>query len=165
MVERFRAWYQDEGIAAEVFMAVSAKQLSAPLDIHSRVHAVHAFSQLPESQALAAANKRVSNLLSKAEQGEVGNDVNISLLSEETEKVLAEKIAQKQEVLTPLLAERQYTEALTGLADLREAVDNFFDSVMVMAEDKDVRANRLALLQQLRELFLQVADVSCLVTS
>lgn len=162
MLERFRAWYQDEGIAAEVFMAVSAKQISAPLDIHNRVQAVHSFSQLEESQALAAANKRVSNILNKVGEGDIAQSIDQNLLQDETEKQLARILQDKQQALQPLLSERKYEQALASLASLRQPVDNFFDSVMVMADDPELKANRLALLSQLRGLFLQVADISCL---
>jgi glycyl-tRNA synthetase beta chain len=165
MLERFRAWYQDEGIAAEVFMAVSAKKLSAPLDIHNRVQAVHAFSQLAESQALAAANKRVSNILNKAREGEVASRINSALLIDGAERLLAEQLLAKQSWLVPLLAEQKYDEILAGLVDLRQPVDAFFDGVMVMVDDANIRANRLALLTQLRGLFLQVADISCLASA
>lgn len=162
MLDRFRAWYQDEGIAAEVFMAVSAKQLSVPLDIHNRVQAVHRFSQLEESQALAAANKRVSNILNKVEASDIATSVNQNLLSSDAEKLLADQLQAKQKELEPLLLDRQYEQALASLVSLREPIDTFFDSVMVMADDSKLKANRLALLAQLRDLFLQVADISCL---
>ncbi|MBB6520172.1 glycine--tRNA ligase subunit beta [Pseudoteredinibacter isoporae] len=161
MLERFRAWYEEEKIAAEVFMAVSAKNLSVPLDINRRVHAVHAFSQLEDATALAAANKRVSNILAKLESP-VADDVNDALLTEAAEKALAKAVAEKAEQVAPLFVDANYTEALSALADLRPVVDSFFDDVMVMADDMDLRNNRLALLNKLRQLFLQVADISLL---
>lgn len=163
MIERFRATYVEEHIPVEVFMAVSAKQLSRPLDIDRRVKAVHAFNQLPEAQALAAANKRVSNILAKLDDDSALGDVNDALLSEPAEKALARQLKQKQQALAPLFANRQYREALTELAGLRMAVDTFFDEVMVMADSDAVKNNRLALLRQLRELFLEIADISYLV--
>lgn len=162
MLERFRAWYQDEGIAAEVFMAVSAKGLSAPLDIHNRVQAVHSFSQLEESQALAAANKRVSNILNKVNEGDIAQSIDNSLLTDDAEKQLSQILQDKQLELEPLLSDRKYEQALASLASLRQPVDAFFDNVMVMADEPALRANRLAILSQLRGLFLQVADISCL---
>jgi len=162
MLERFRAWYQDEGIAAEVFMAVSAKRLSAPLDIHNRVQAVHSFSQLEESQALAAANKRVSNILNKVNEGDIAQSIDNSLLTDDAEKQLSQILQDKQLELEPLLSDRKYEQALASLASLRQPVDAFFDNVMVMADEPALRANRLAILSQLRGLFLQVADISCL---
>lgn len=161
MIERFRSWYEEEKIAAEVFMAVSAKNLTVPLDINRRVHAVNAFSQLEDASALAAANKRVSNILAKLDQAPA-NDIDQSLLQEDAEKNLAQAVAQKTEQVTPLFAAANYTEALSALADLRPVVDSFFDDVMVMADDEALRNNRLALLSQLRQLFLQVADISLL---
>lgn len=162
MLERFRAWYQDEGIAAEVFMAVSAKRLSAPLDIHNRVQAVHSFSQLEESQALAAANKRVSNILNKVNEGDIAQSIDNSLLTDDAEKQLSQILQDKQLELEALLSDRKYEQALASLASLRQPVDAFFDNVMIMADEPALRANRLAILGQLRGLFLQVADISCL---
>ena len=162
MLERFVAWYDDENFAPEIFMAVSAKQLSVPLDIDNRVRAVKQFGDLPAAQALASANKRVANILAKLD-AEPSEHVNVDLLIEPAEKLLAEQIAAKQQVTEPLFANSQFTQALTSLADLQPAVDGFFDQVMVMAEDESVRNNRLALLMQLRNLFLQVADISLLV--
>lgn len=163
MVERFRAWYEEDQIPVEVFMAVSAKGLSQPLDIDQRVKAVHNFSQLPEAQALAAANKRVSNILAKVDdQSAIGN-VDPGLLTDAAEKTLAQLVQDKAEQVAPLFAQRQYREALANLAELREAVDVFFEEVMVMADDEALKNNRLALLKQLRGLFLEVADISLLV--
>jgi glycyl-tRNA synthetase beta chain len=163
MIERFRAWYEEDNIAPEIFMAVSAKGLSQPLDINSRVKAVHSFSQLPEAQALAAANKRVSNILAKLDSDAHLGNVDNKLLNEGAEKTLAELVHNKTDEVAPLFAERQYTEALASLASLRVAVDCFFDDVMVMVDDEALRNNRLALLKQLRGLFLEVADISLLV--
>ncbi len=161
MLDRFSAWYQDENIPAEVFQAVRARGITKPLDINNRVHAVFAFNKLDAAQALAAANKRVSNILAKAEQG-ISDQVDASLLQEDAEKQLAEKVANVADTLAPVFAESNYTLAMETLAELREPVDQFFDQVMVMAEDEAVRNNRLALLAQLRNLFLEVADISLL---
>lgn len=162
MLDRFRAFYEDANIPAEVFQAVTAKQLSQPLDINQRVLAVNEFSKLPQAQALAAANKRVSNILSK--QNASSNAViHSDLLKEEAEINLARAISAKAELVTPLFDKREYTKALAALADLQQPVDAFFDSVMVMCEDAALQQNRLALLQQLRGLFLEVADISYLV--
>jgi glycyl-tRNA synthetase beta chain len=163
VVERLRSMYLDDGIGAETFHAVAAKQLSVPLDIHQRVLAVHHFTQLPEAASLAAANKRVSNILSKSGAQEATAAVDVSLLQEAAEKTLAEALAVKQQQVAPLFAQRDYTQTLAALANLREPVDAFFDGVMVMADDAAMRKNRLALLSQLRALFLQVADISQLV--
>jgi glycyl-tRNA synthetase beta chain len=162
MLERFRAFFEDANIPAEVFQSVTAKQLSQPLDINQRVLAVNEFSKLPQAQALAAANKRVSNILAK-QNASTNAVVHANLLQEDAEKHLASAISAKAELVTPLFAKREYTKALAALADLQQPVDAFFDSVMVMCEDQSLQQNRLALLQQLRGLFLEVADISYLV--
>ncbi|MEC8427487.1 MAG: DALR anticodon-binding domain-containing protein, partial [Pseudomonadota bacterium] len=162
MVERFRAWYEEESIKVEVFMAVQAKNLTQPLDINNRVHAVNSFSQLPEAQALAAANKRVSNILGKLESVP-STQLNESLLQEDAEKTLAKSLQAVATEVKPLFAERDYSAALTKLATLRNDIDSFFDDVMVMADDEALRNNRIALLCVLRNLFLEVADISLLV--
>lgn len=162
MVERFRAWYEEENIKVEVFMAVQAKNLSQPLDINNRVHAVNSFSQLPEAQALAAANKRVSNILGKLESVP-STQLNESLLQEDAEKALAKSLQAVATEVEPLFADRDYSAALTKLATLRNDIDTFFDDVMVMADDEALRSNRIALLCVLRNLFLEVADISLLV--
>ncbi|MCE3253040.1 MAG: glycine--tRNA ligase subunit beta [Cellvibrio sp.] len=162
MLERFRAFFEDANIPAEVFQSVTAKQLSQPLDINQRVLAVNEFSKLPQAQALAAANKRVSNILAK-QNAAVSTDVNAALLQEDAEKNLAQAVSAKAAVVAPLFASREYTKALAALADLQQPVDAFFDSVMVMCDDQALQQNRLALLQQLRGLFLEVADISYLV--
>lgn len=162
MLERFRAFFEDANIPAEVFQSVTAKQLSQPLDINQRVLAVNEFSKLPQAQALAAANKRVSNILAK-QNAALSTEVNSALLQEDAEKNLAQAVSAKASVVAPLFAAREYTQALAALADLQQPVDAFFDSVMVMCEDAALQQNRLALLQQLRGLFLEVADISYLV--
>jgi glycyl-tRNA synthetase beta chain len=161
MLDRFRAWYEDAQIPAEVFQAVNAKQISVPLDIDQRVKAVFEFSKLPQAQALAAANKRVSNILSK-QTGPVAT-LQTRLLVEPAEIALAKAVTDKVILVSPLFIARQYTEALASLADLQQPVDAFFDGVMVMCDDIELQQNRLALLQQLRGLFLEVADISYLV--
>jgi glycyl-tRNA synthetase beta chain len=165
MIERFRAWYEEEGVATEVFRAVSARKPRRPLDIQRRVHAVHAFTRLPEATALAAANKRVSNILEKLEEGHEFGDVSANLLKEPQEIELSRRLAELAETSARHLERDQYTEALTSLAALREPVDRFFDDVMVNVEDAALRDNRLNLLKRLRDLFLQVADISQLVVT
>lgn len=162
MLERFSAWYKDEGIAVEVFQSVRTLGLSNALDINNRVQAVNSFSAMEEAQALAAANKRVSNILAKNGGESVVAEVDADLLSEDAEKVLAAQIAEKQTQVQPLLADAKYKEALASLAGLRDAVDAFFDNVMVMADDEAVKNNRLALLKQLQGLFIAIADISLL---
>ncbi len=165
MVERFRAWYEDEDIPVEVFRAVSAKDLSRPLDIHRRVQAVHAFSCLPEASALAAANKRVSNILGKLEADHVFDKVSANLLREPQEKTLHHALSAVEGIFDGHMAKREYTEALAALAELRTPIDAFFDDVMVNADDEALRTNRLNLLKVLRDKFLLVADISLLVVA
>jgi glycyl-tRNA synthetase beta chain len=162
MLDRFRAFYEDANIPAEVFQAVNAKQLSQPLDINQRVLAVNEFSKLPQAQALAAANKRVSNILSK-QNASTNAIIHTDLLHEDAEKNLAKAVSLKAQIVAPLFAAREYAKALATLADLQQPVDAFFDNVMVMSDDPALQQNRLALLQQLRGLFLEVADISYLV--
>lgn len=160
MLERFRARYEEDNIPVAVFKAVSARNLSRPLDIHRRVLAVHAFAQLPQAQALAAANKRVSNILDKLEAHHSFSDVSADLLVEPQEKALSESLANLEERALRHVQAEEYTEALASLAALRDPVDAFFDGVMVNAEDEALRNNRLNLLKRLRDLFLEVADIS-----
>jgi len=165
MLERFRAWYADEGIGASIFQAVSAVRPVSPLDFHQRVQAVAAFSRLPEAAALAAANKRVSNLLAKQSSGDTAIEVSTELLSEDAEKDLSAAVNGKVGEVTPLFSQGDYSSGLAALAELKEPVDRFFDEVLVMAEEPDIQANRLALLNQLRNLFLLTADISHLHSS
>ena len=163
IIERFKSWYRDEGMAAEVFASVAALNLSNPLDINARVLAVHQFTLLPEAVALAAANKRVSNILTKQLGDKIPPAVNLDLLEDAAEKKLAADIKSLALLVTPMLAQREYNQVLQKLALLREPVDAFFDDVMVMADDSAVRNNRLALLYSLQQLFIGVADISQLV--
>ena len=165
MLERFRAHYDEQGIGAEVYLAVHARRPTRPLDFDRRVKAVEAFRQLPEAQALAGANKRVSNILTKQGGDNIGEAVDTSLLQDAEEKTLAEQVEQQAQAVLPLFEQGDYSSALRSLAQLREPVDSFFDEVMVMADDEAVRNNRLALLNRLRNLFLRVADISLLPTA
>lgn len=165
MIERFRAWYEDESIPAEVFRAVSAKGIGQPLDIQQRVHAVNAFTRLPEAADLAAANKRVSNILAKLDGAYNFGEVSANLLVQPEEKALSESLQAVSATSGTLLEEGAYTEALASLAELRDPVDAFFDGVMVNAEEAELRANRLNLLKALQDLFVQVADISQLAVS
>lgn len=161
MLGRFRAWYQDEGIAVDVIQAVLARRPTRPADFDARVRAVSHFLTLDSAEALAAANKRVSNILAKVE-GEISSEIDRTLLVEAEEKALAEQVITLQAELAPLFEKGEYQTALDRLAGLREVVDNFFDKVMVNAEDPKLRQNRQAILNNLRNLFLQVADISLL---
>ncbi|WP_165857183.1 glycine--tRNA ligase subunit beta [Marinobacter sp. JSM 1782161] len=164
MLERFRAHYEEQGIGAEVYLAVHARRPTRPLDFEQRIQAVEKFRQLPAAEALAAANKRVSNILVKQGGDSLGDTVDTSLLQDDAEKALADAVDAQAEKVAPLFARGDYAAALASLADLRETVDRFFDEVMVMADDESVKRNRLALLNRLRNLFLQVADISLLPT-
>lgn len=159
--DRLRARYEDEGIDVSVYQAVRAVNPTSPLDFDQRVQAVQVFRALPQAAALAAANKRVSNLLSKAE-GQIAANVEAHYFDSPSEFALNAAIQQADNAVQPLAAQRQYSQALTQLASLREPVDAFFEKVLVNAEDARVRANRYALLARLRGLFLGVADISVL---
>ncbi|MBN6079824.1 glycine--tRNA ligase subunit beta [Aggregatibacter actinomycetemcomitans] len=160
MLGRFRAWYQDEGIAVNVIQAVLARHPTRPADFDARVRAVSHFRTLDSAEALAAANKRVANILAKADIA-IG-EINLSDCVEPAEKALAEAVLALQTEVQPLIAQGEYTAVLDKLANLRTPVDNFFDNVMVNAEDPALRQNRLAILNTLQGLFLQVADISLL---
>ena len=159
--DRLRARYEDEGVEVAVYQAVRAVSPTSPLDFDQRVQAVQGFRALPQAAALAAANKRVSNLLSKAE-GQVAASVEAHYFDNPSEFALNAAIQQAEQAVQPLAAARQYNLALSQLANLREPVDAFFEAVLVNAEDPAVRANRYALLAKLRGLFLGVADISVL---
>ena len=160
MLGRFRAWYQDEGIAVDVIQAVLARRPTRPADFDARVRAVSHFRTLDSAEALAAANKRVSNILAKADSA-IG-EINLTACLEPAEKALAEAVLALRTEVQPLIAQGDYTAVLDKLASLRAPVDSFFDNVMVNAEDPALRQNRLAILNTLQGLFLQVADISVL---
>ena len=160
MLGRFRAWYQDEGIAVDVIQAVLARRPTRPADFDARVRAVSHFRTLDSAEALAAANKRVSNILAKADAA-IG-EINLTACVEPAEKALAEAVLALRTEVQPLIAQGDYTAVLDKLANLRSPVDSFFDNVMVNAEDPVLRQNRLAILNTLQDLFLQVADISVL---
>ena len=160
MLGRFRAWYQDEGIAVDVIQAVLARRPTRPADFDARVRAVSHFRTLDSAEALAAANKRVSNILAKADAA-IG-EINLTACVEPAEKALAEAVLALRTEVQPLIAQGDYTAVLDKLANLRSTVDAFFADVMVNAEDPALRQNRLAILNTLQGLFLQVADISVL---
>lgn len=161
MLGRFRAWYQDAGFSVDIIQAVLARRPTKPADFDQRVKAVSHFRELEAAEALAAANKRVGNILAKFD-GELAAEIDLALLQEDAEKALAESVEVMTEALEPAFATGNYQEALSKLADLREPVDAFFDNVMVMADDEALKKNRLTLLNNLRNLFLQIADISLL---
>jgi glycyl-tRNA synthetase beta chain len=163
IIERLRAYYVegDAGIAVttEMFDAVLATRPVSPLDFDARLRALVEFLRLPEAQALAAANKRIANILRKVSEP-VGDRVDANQLIDPAEQILGEQVAAIAHQVEPRFAAREYTEALKSLAVLRNAVDGFFDSVMVMADDAALRTNRLALLKRMQDLFMHVADLS-----
>lgn len=161
MLGRFRAWYQDEGHSVDVIQAVLARRPTQPADFDKRVKAVSHFRSLDAAESLAAANKRVGNILAKFD-GELAANIDQSLLIEDAEKALAKDVEAMLATLAPVFAAGNYQQALSELANLREAVDAFFDNVMVMADDEALKVNRLTMLNLLRNEFLKVADISLL---
>ncbi|MDN3608618.1 glycine--tRNA ligase subunit beta [Vibrio ostreicida] len=161
MLGRFRTWYQDAGFSIDIIQAVLARRPTKPADFDQRVKAVSHFRELDAAEALSAANKRVGNILAKFD-GELADEIDLSLLQEEAEKALAENVEVMAEALEPAFATGNYQEALSKLANLRDPVNAFFDNVMVMVDDETLKNNRLTLLNKLRNLFLQVADISLL---
>jgi glycyl-tRNA synthetase beta chain len=163
IVERLRAYYIEGGagfeVTAEMFDAVLATRPASPLDFDARLRALVEFLQLPDAQSLAAANKRIANILRKATEP-VREQFDPDRLIDPAEQILGEQIEAIARQVEPRFASREYTSALKSLAVLRKAVDDFFDSVMVMADDPALRGNRLALLRRLQGLFMHAADLS-----
>ena len=161
ITDRLKGYFldRDTTLTAEVFEAVMARAPASLVDFDQRRKAVQAFLRLGEAQSLAAANKRIGNILKKAEL-EVAGPVNRKLLTEANEISLFDVVTEAAGNVRPMVEKRRYTEALAALASLRGPVDKFFDDVMVMADDERVRNNRLALLSELRSLFLEIADIS-----
>jgi len=158
VMERARAYYLESGIRPDVFDAVLAQQPGQPYDFDQRIRAVTAFRALPEAESLSAANKRIANILKNL--GKVNPRIDESLLQAAAEKNLYQTLQKLTVTVKPLFARHDYQKALFELAQLRETVDRFFDDVMVMVDDEAIKQNRLALLENLRQLFLQVADLS-----
>lgn len=149
--ERLKQYYVDQGVSIETFEAVRANQPSNFYDFDCRIQAVLEFEKLPEAKALAAANKRVINILNK--QGEVTGPIDENRLVENAEKALATTLTTVKSQCQPLFESRDYTAYLKALAALKTPVDAFFDGVMVMAEDEQLKTNRLAILGELKSLF------------
>lgn len=156
---RYRAMYTEQGVSVDTIQAVQAINPHMPLDFDQRIRAVQAFSELPQASMLADSNKRVANILAKSEE-EVGDSVDESLLTETAEQNLYRAVHNAQTEVTPLLEQANYTQVLQTLASLDEPLTQFFDSVMVNSDDAALKSNRLALLKQVRNLFLTVADIS-----
>lgn len=159
IIDRLKTYYLNQDIKVDVFESVRIQRPTQPNDFDARVRAVMAFQGHSAAEALAAANKRISNILKQAD-GKIPAKIHAQLLTEPAEQVLAAQLEALSLAIAPQIQQRNYTAILTELAKLREPVDAFFDNVMVMAEDTKVRHNRLALLNQLRNLFLDVADIS-----
>ena len=160
MLERLRTHYHDTAISTDVFEAVLERRPSQPYDFDRRVRAVAEFRKLPEAESLAAANKRISNIILKQVSWTIPDKIESGLLQENIERSLFAGVNQLSGEVLPLFDKRDYEGALKKLAKLREPVDGFFDHVMVMVEDTALRDNRLALLNSIRQLFLRVADLS-----
>ena len=158
---RFRAFYQEQGIALDVIQAVLAKKPSAPLDFDKRIKAVSFFGELAEAATLAAANKRVGNILAKFD-GQLYDGLKAELASEQAEKDLADVFQGIRLKVAPLMADKNYQAALSELAQLKAPIDTFFDNVMVMSDDEAVKINRLTLLNEIRNNFFAIADISLL---
>ena len=164
MLDRLRAYFADRSIPTDVFNAVLAKEPTRPLDFAYRVRAVEVFRTLPEAASLAAANKRIGNILRQAEQGKIGvpGEVDDALLREDAERSLSDTLGSIEPRARAMLDAGEYTGALASLAGLRDHVDRFFDTVQVMDDDDALRGNRLALLARIGALFMEAADISVL---
>lgn len=158
---RFRAFYQEQGIRVDIIQAVLAKKPSAPLDFDKRIKAVTFFGELAEAATLAAANKRVGNILAKFD-GELYQAFNSDLATEEAERDLANIYQEIKLKVSPLMDDKNYQAALSELAQLKAPIDTFFDNVMVMSDDEAVKINRLTLLNEIRNSFFAIADISVL---
>ena len=156
---RYRAMYTEQGVSVDTIQAVQAINPHMPLDFDQRIRAVQAFSELPQAEKLADSNKRVANILAKSEVS-VADTVDESLLSEAAEQALYQAVQQAQTAVTPLLETADYTQILQTLVSLDAPLTQFFADVMVNSEDAALKNNRLALLKQVRALFLTVADIS-----
>jgi len=161
ITERLRRYFldRDTNLMTETFDAVMVRQPASLLDFDRRIAAVQTFSRLEQAESLAAANKRIANILRKASDP-TGLTVKDKLFELDAEAALHSALQNSREKVAPMLEQRRYAEILNELADLRDPVDRFFDDVMVMADDEAVKNNRLALLGEVRELFLDVADIS-----
>lgn len=160
--ERLKPWYQDQNISPDVFASVAALKISNPYDFHLRIQAVQHFKKLPEAEALSIANKRVSNILTKSNNEMSAQQIDEKLFEHHSEHVLQAKLAEKRDAVAHFSESGNYKKVLSELAGLREPVDDFFEHVLVMADDKNRRENRLLMLKELRNLFLHVADVALL---
>ena len=159
LLDRLKGYYQDEGIATKLYESVRACTPRKPYDFHLRIEAVANFTSLPEAESLSAANKRIHNILRKVDEN-IPDRVDSNLLTERAEKELFTTLSKVEEQVSDLLYTGNYNQALKEMASLHTVTDDFFDNVMVMADNQDIRVNRLALLSSIRNLFLQIADLS-----
>lgn len=160
--ERLKPWYSDQNVPHDVYMAVAALDSARIYDMHRRIQAVQRFKQLPDAESLSVANKRVSNILAKYDGHLPSHDIDQTLFETDVERELALALDMQRKDIMPLYQSARYVDVLTQLAALRKPVDEFFEKVMVMTEDKARRENRLLMLKKLRDLFLQVADIALL---
>jgi glycyl-tRNA synthetase beta chain len=160
LLERLKYHYLEQGVSAQLFASVAEVQPKSLTEFAARLSAVQAFMKLPAAESLAAANKRVKNILRKQAEQDISGEVKSKLLVEPAEQALFAEITTQQDKLASLLSQADYQACLESLAQLREPVDQFFADVMVMSEEAKLQQNRLCLLQQLRALFLSVADIS-----
>ena len=158
-LERLRAYYQEQGLNFDSIDAVLACRPTSPLDIDHRIRGIESFRLLPAAVSLASANKRIRNIIRKAEES-FPSEPDQTYFDHATERRLYDEMEAVSAKMAPLLKQGDYQTALQHLASLRETVDHYFDDVLVMHEDHTVRINRLAFLQKVRQLFLQVADIS-----
>jgi len=159
MLERFRFWFEEEGISAEIYLSIHGLRPSKPLDFVRRAHAVAAYTQLEAASTVIPGYKRVGNILAKLDTTP-STTINDTLLTDEAEKELAQALNGLSSSVASMTGAGDYQGALQALADLRQPIDRFFEEVRVMADDADVKQNRLAMLQQLKELFGGIADIS-----
>lgn len=159
MLDRLKHYYLDSGYPSDVFEAVRHCRPVSPMDFHRRMVAVKAFANMKEAKSLAAANKRIRNILRQS--GKVDwNHVSLELIELDEERALARRVEELKRELQPLFREWRYTDAMKRLAGIRTQVDDFFDKVMVNVDEEAVRNNRYSLLASVSDLFLQVADIS-----
>jgi len=160
---RLRGYYLEQGISHDTYEAVDSVSGLQLHDIDRRIKALGVFRSLPEAAALAAANKRIANILKKsAEDSDATQTVDESLLEDDSEKTLYKQVQSLTAAITPLIAKGNYEKVLSELSSLKDSIDAFFNQVMVMCDDEKIKNNRIALLHQMRSLFLKVADISCL---
>ncbi len=159
MLDRLKVYYTSQDISVDVYDAVITLKPTRPMDFDRRVHAVNEFRKLDEAESLAAANKRIGNILKKV-KGDLPDSIDTSLMQESEETRLNEQLQAMSATVKPLFEAGNYADALQQLASMRDPIDAFFDKVMVMTEDEALKNNRLAMLSQLHAMFMKAADLS-----